>query len=73
MNAQADLRLQVAKQRMADERRFADDRRIANASRAVHRQSRIRNRSIRRVIGGTVIRLGEWLAADGELRPAGSR
>ena len=72
MTAHADLQLQIARQRIADEHRVAHERRIVAASRAVRNQRRHGNRSIRRVIGGRVIRVGEWLAADGELRPAGS-
>jgi len=67
MNVQADLQLQIVNQRIAEDRRRASEARSIG-----HRRS-TRNRSIRRAIGTSVIRIGEWLAADGELRPAGSR
>jgi hypothetical protein len=67
MNVHADLQLQIVNQRMAE------DHRHAAMARSVGQRRTTRNRSIRRVIGSSVIRIGEWLAADGELRPAGSR
>ena len=67
MKAQADLQLQIVNQRIAREGQSA------LASQAARRRPSPRNRSIRRVIGSSIIRIGEWLAADGELGTAGSR
>ncbi len=67
MNVQADLQLQIVNQRIAEERRHAA------AARSVARRRSAGDRSVRRAIGSAIIRIGEWLAADGELGTAGSR